>query len=206
MRAADSPFSSTETAPVVRPLTLLVAYPVTCAWSAHGEGPTALSLSMKNPPTPATTRTTPTTARTRLYIVMTFWTLQRGCRCPRNSRASTLSHLAKLPRDNHPLDLVGALEDLRDLRLAHVPLNREVAGVAVAPEHLDGVGRHPHRHVGRHQLGDRRLAAELHPPVPAAGGVQVGRAGRLHPGRHVGQQELQPLEVDDRLAELGALL
>jgi hypothetical protein len=72
MRAADAPSRSTETAPYVCPLMVLVAYPVTCARSDQVSGPGALSLSMRNPPTPATTSTTATTARIRLYIVMTI--------------------------------------------------------------------------------------------------------------------------------------
>jgi hypothetical protein len=56
----------------VRPLIVLVAYPVTRARSDQVSGPGALSLSMKNPPTPATTSTAATTARIRLYIVMTI--------------------------------------------------------------------------------------------------------------------------------------
>src|SRR5882757_8052866 len=61
--------------------------------------------------------------------------------------------------DHEPLDLVGALEDLHDLGLAHVPLGREVAGVAVAAEYLHGVRRDPHRGVRRHQLGHAGLLA-----------------------------------------------
>src|SRR4051812_32002748 len=63
------------------------------------------------------------------------------------------------PADDHPLDLVGALEDLHDLGLAHVALDREVAGVAVAAEDLDGVGGHLHGVVGGDELGYGGLAA-----------------------------------------------
>src|SRR5689334_24704052 len=54
--------------------------------------------------------------------------------------------------DHHPLDLVGALEDLHDLGLAHVALDREVAGVAVAAVDLHGVRGDLHGVVGRHHL------------------------------------------------------
>src|SRR4051812_6372530 len=53
--------------------------------------------------------------------------------------------------DHHPLDLVGALEDLHHLGLAHVALDREVAGVAVAAEDLDRVGGDLHGVVGGDQ-------------------------------------------------------
>src|SRR5215472_3659505 len=49
--------------------------------------------------------------------------------------------------DDATLDLVGALDDLEHLGLTHVALDREVGGVAVAAEHLDGVDRRLHRRV-----------------------------------------------------------
>src|SRR3712207_7127020 len=64
--------------------------------------------------------------------------------------------------DHHALDLVGALEDLHDLRLAHVALHREVPGVAVAAEDLDGIRGHLHGVVRGHQLRDRGLRSEEH--------------------------------------------
>src|SRR3954451_8745865 len=60
--------------------------------------------------------------------------------------------LGQVPADDHALDLVGALEDLEDLRLAHVPLGGVVTGVARAAQHLDGVRGHLHRRVGGHEL------------------------------------------------------
>src|SRR5690606_27258136 len=54
----------------------------------------------------------------------------------------------QLPGDDQALDLVGALEDLGHLGLAHEPLDREVLGVAVAAEHLHRVGGDLHRRVG----------------------------------------------------------
>ncbi len=74
------------------------------------------------------------------------------------------------PADHHPLDLVGALEDLHHLGLAHVALDREVAGVAVAAEDLDGVGGDLHGVVGGDELGDRGLAAERARPASLSAG------------------------------------
>src|SRR5579872_5886993 len=51
------------------------------------------------------------------------------------------------PADDHPLDLVGSLDDLHRLRFPHEPLGREVLDVSVAAEHLHRVGGHPHGRV-----------------------------------------------------------
>ena len=87
------------------------------------------------------------------------------------------SGLGEGAADHHPLDLVGALEDLHHLGLAHVALDREVAGVAVAAEHLHGVGGHLHRVVGGDQLGDRGLGAERQALV-----LEPGRGAGRWPG------------------------
>src|SRR4051794_9031649 len=50
-------------------------------------------------------------------------------------------------RHHQSLDLVGALVDLGDLRVAHHPLHREVAGVPGPAEQLYGVDGHLHRNV-----------------------------------------------------------
>ena len=119
----------------------------------------------------------------------------------RLSAASRARPPGEVLADHHPLDLVGALEDLHDLRLAHVALDRELAGVAGAAEHLDGVGGHLHRRVGGHQLGDAGLPGVGLAGVLAAGGHQVRRAGGLDRGGHVGEQEGEALVLDDRPAE-----
>ena len=80
--------------------------------------------------------------------------------CCRRSRGSCRPRRFKqVAADDHPLDLVGALEDLGDLGVAEQPLDGVVTGVAVAAEHLHGVGGHPHRGVGGGQLGDAGLPA-----------------------------------------------
>ena len=71
------------------------------------------------------------------------------------SLAARLINLQQLPGHHHALDLVGALVDLGDLGVAHHPLDRVVADVAVAAEQLDGVGGDLHRHVGCEALAGR---------------------------------------------------
>ncbi len=109
--------------------------------------------------------------------------------------------LGERAADHHALDLVGALEDLHDLGLAHVALDREVAGVAVAAEHLHGVGGDLHGVVGGDQLGDRRLGRERQPLVLEPRRREVRRPRGLDRGGHVGQHEREALVLDDRLAE-----
>src|SRR6476646_3803306 len=52
--------------------------------------------------------------------------------------------VVQLPRDDQALDLRGSFVDLRHLRVAEQPLDREVLDVAVTAEDLDRLGRHPH--------------------------------------------------------------
>ena len=108
-------------------------------------------------------------------------------------------------RDHDPLDLARSLVDLRDLRVAVVALDRELLRVAVAAEHLDRLLRDCAPRPGGEQL---RLGALA--PCAAGPLLQPGRAVRQQPRgvdlrRHVGELELDRLEVGDPLAELPAL-
>src|SRR6516225_427125 len=119
--------------------------------------------------------------------------------------------LQELPRHDHALDLVGALVDLGDLRVAHHALDREVVHVAVAAEQLYRVGGHRHGHVGGQALARRGEERQVIDPLSGHGPLGPGRrrvgelAGRLELHRHVGDHELQALEFRDRPAELLAL-
>ena len=105
------------------------------------------------------------------------------------------------------LDLVGALVDLGDLGVAHHPLEREVRRVAGAAEQLDRIGRDPHRHVGGVALGGRAEEGEVLVAALGLGGRDVDHLPRgLELHGHVGEHELDALEVGDPLAELLALL
>src|SRR5919106_1080298 len=117
------------------------------------------------------------------------------------------SRAQQLLGDDEPLDLAGALVDLHDLGVTHEALDRELARVAVAAEHLHGVGGDLHGGVARPALGHRRLvgvAADA--GVDLAGGVVDHQAGPVGLHGHVGQHELDALESGDRLPELLALL
>src|ERR1022692_3094329 len=81
----------------------------------------------------------------------------------RQERPALTHHLA---RDHEPLDLLRALVDLRDLRVAHEALDRVLLDVAVAAEDLHRVGGDSHRHVAALQLRHRGDLRQL-PPVDA---------------------------------------
>src|SRR5271165_554648 len=118
-------------------------------------------------------------------------------------RTAALVLLEQLAGDDHLLHLVGALVDLRHLRIAQEALDREVLGVAVAAEELHGVDRDRHGGVGGERLGHGAEARELATRVVVdhgAGAVDEG-AGSFVAHRHVGQHEAQPLQVGDRGAE-----
>src|ERR1051325_8054645 len=79
--------------------------------------------------------------------------------------AGLLRHLA---RDHEPLDLLGALVDLRDLRVAHEALDGIFLDVAVAAEDLHGLRRALHRDVAALHL--RHLARD-HEPLDLLGAL-----------------------------------
>src|SRR3990167_6986799 len=56
------------------------------------------------------------------------------------------------PRDDQPLDLVRAVEDLEDLGVAHHALHRVVPDHAVAAQRLHGVHGDLHGHVRGEEL------------------------------------------------------
>src|SRR3954454_564619 len=121
-------------------------------------------------------------------------------------RAPTVALAPHRAGDHDALDLVRALVDLGDLRVAHHPLHRVLVDVAVAAEDLHRLDRHGHRGVRGEQLRHRG------PPAEAALAA-VGDRARLveqlagggGPRLHVGELELDALELVDGLPELPAL-
>jgi Lrp/AsnC family transcriptional regulator, leucine-responsive regulatory protein len=84
-----------------------------------------------------------------------------------------------LAADDETLDLIGALEDLHDLRFAHVALDGVVVGVSATAQDLDGVRGDLHRGVGGDQFGDAGLPAVGETRVAATGGVEIGGPCRV---------------------------
>src|SRR5580765_2131475 len=121
-------------------------------------------------------------------------------------RALLLDHLA---RDHEPLDLVRALVDLRDLRVAHHPLDRVLLDVAVTAEDLHRVGRDLHRRVGAVELrhrGDLRQLLAVGALVDQLAALVEEAARGLALRLHVGQHPSDQLVLDDRLAHRLAAL
>src|SRR5919106_2222823 len=81
-------------------------------------------------------------------------------------------HARDRARDHQPLDLRCALEDVVDLRVAVHPLDRVLAGVAVAAEDLDRALGDPNRDLARLELRHRALgvgelvSVATHPRCP----------------------------------------
>src|ERR1700694_1413105 len=110
-------------------------------------------------------------------------------------------------RDDEPLDLRRAFPDLVDLRVPEPLLDRVLLDVAVAAEHLDGVGRHLHGNVRREALGHRAFRALERPALrrhPSGTPDEQARGVDLH--RHVGELEADRLVLPEGLAELLAVL
>src|SRR5215210_2602995 len=140
--------------------------------------------------------------RPRSYSSAARWKL-RACslaNARERGRALFLDHLAG---DHEPLDLVRALVDLRDLRVAHHALDRVFLHVAVAAEHLHRVGGDLHRDVGAVELRHRRdlrqlgaVGALVDQPAALVEQSARGLAFRLH----VGERGRDQLVLRDRLA------
>src|SRR5699024_756556 len=121
------------------------------------------------------------------------------------------SLLQQRARDDHHLHLAGALVDLGDLGVAHHPLDRIVAGVAVTAKELQAAAGHVAGRAGGDQLGLGGLDAvadllAVHGVLLLQGGGVDQVLGGVHTGLHLGQLELGVLELGDAAAKLLALL
>src|SRR5207248_366520 len=105
--------------------------------------PARASVSASARPSP---REPPVTKATRPDRSISIGTRQEYFRC-----------------DHEPLDLRGALVDLKQLRVAHELLDRVLLDVAVAAEHLHRIGRDLHRRIGGEALRERRVQRRLAP-------------------------------------------
>src|SRR5688500_15799563 len=112
-----------------------------------------------------------------------------------------LLFLNKTSADELPVDLVRAFPDLRDLRVAHQPLDPVILAITISAVKLHGVGRDAHREVRRTHLEHRSFDAEVfrarvdparHVPEPCLAHREIGG--------HVREHELYTLELDDPLS------
>ena len=109
-------------------------------------------------------------------------------------------------RNGHALNLVRALEDLENLRIAHELLNRVILAEAIAAEHLHRIGSNFLHAIGDERLDHGAFAAHQVALVHQAHAVVHHDARSLGLDGHVGQQSLHHLEVDKTLSKLLALL
>src|SRR4051794_22617311 len=110
------------------------------------------------------------------------------------------------PRDDELLDLLGALEDVVDLRVAVHALDRVLARVAVATVDLDGALGDPHRDAAGLELRLRSLGIGVAAVAGEPRGAVHEQSRRVDLGDHVGEHEGDRLVLDDRLPEGDALL
>src|SRR3984957_21144852 len=94
----------------------------------------------------------------------------------RLNMASVLA--AELAGDHETLDLVGALADLKDLRVAVEAGDVAVEQVAGAAEDLHRLADHARRHLAGLQLGHGGLLLERLSPIPPRGRRNRGAPGR----------------------------
>src|SRR3954465_15535150 len=108
--------------------------------------------------------------------------------------------------DHVALDLVGSLTEDHQRRIAEVALDVELLGVAIAAVYPHGVQGDLHGGLRREELGHAGLQVRPDTAIEPLRGVRGQQPGRLHPGRHVGDEIADRLVLPDRLAERLALL
>src|SRR5690348_17236441 len=110
-----------------------------------------------------------------------------------------------MARDHDALDLGRALADFTDLCIPHEALDGIVLGVAVATVYLHRFDRGSHRKLRAEELRHCCFLAEWLSVLSEPGRVKHEVLTRLDLRRHVGELELDPLKVGDRLTELSPL-
>src|SRR5207302_420902 len=125
--------------------------------------------------------------------------------CPAVLRCS--SFFDQRAANHHPLNLICAFVDLRDLGIAHVLFNRIIPAVTVTTKQLNRIRSYFHRGVGGENLGHcRYLRNVLHSGVHRSS-CRVNQMPRRFDLRsHVGEHKLNALKRRDRLPELLSLL
>src|SRR6185312_8562319 len=109
-------------------------------------------------------------------------------------------------RDDEAHDLVGAFEDPVDAQIAEVALDRIVLDVAVAAMELQRLVADPEAGIGREALGHRAAHRRVRlPGIERRSRAPHHEARRLELRRHIGELELQRLELGELAAELPAL-
>src|SRR5215213_1878824 len=104
---------------------------------------------------------------------------------------------------NHDaLDFRRAFADLADLGVTHHPLDRIVLRIAIPTVNLDRLDRSAHRKLGAEQLCNCRFFSVWPLVLCEPGSVEHEVLPRLDLRCHVGELELDALEIRDRAPEL----
>ncbi len=111
----------------------------------------------------------------------------------------------ELAGDHRAEDVVRALSDRHQRRVAVKPLDLVFGGVAVSTVDPHGLERGGDADLGRVELGHPGLEIGAPAGVESRGRPPGEQPRRLHLGRHVRQLQLDRLEVRDRAAESMAL-
>src|ERR1017187_5838856 len=139
-------------------------WPASCGpdpgWQTNPSPPAALAVTTIGPISALTAIDVTSQPRSRFDLAATTISPRTDQRASTVSASRKLdetitfrrSLLEQLPGHHGPLDLVGALVDLGDLRVPHHSLDRVIADVSVAAEQLHRVGGHLHRDVGGEAL------------------------------------------------------
>src|SRR5207253_7057769 len=109
-------------------------------------------------------------------------------------------------RDDQPLNLARALVDLHDTRVAVITLDRVLLDIAVAAVHLNGLMRHPTRGLGGVELRHGRRTRERLAAVALPRRALDQEPRHLAAALHLGQLELDRLNLGQGAAEGLALL
>src|SRR4051812_1876173 len=108
---------------------------------------------------------------------------------------------ADRPADHELLDLLGAFEDVVDLRVAVHALDGVLTRVPVAAVDLDGALGDPHGDASGLELRLRALGIGVAAVAGEPRGAPDEQPRRVDLGDHVGEHERDRLVLDDRLAE-----
>src|ERR687884_1007279 len=126
-------------------------------------------------------------------------------RIPLITHYSSLLTSEYLSRDDDALNLAGALADGAELRIAPVLFRRVIFDVAIAAVYLHGLLRYANGDFAGVELGHRGLFRRRLAGVLQGGGLIRQQARRFDLCRHVGELELNRLELGNRAPELVAL-
>src|SRR5262249_49882798 len=109
-------------------------------------------------------------------------------------------------RNDEALDFAGAFVNFGDASVAIGAFNRILAAVAIAAMDLNGLVRNARCHFTGEKFGHGRVLAEARASVLLPGGFANQQACRVNFRGHIGQHELDRLELRDGMAEGEAFL